>query len=229
VFGTVITTQVNATTILTARVAVRGVPKARLHARVRTRIEQVTAPTASATALSITFTLTGTAAGVPVNVDLGTLTAGSATCNLPPAVAPTASGLTPPQGPTTGGTTVTVTGTGFQPGKTTVTIGGVTIPAADVTVKSPTSLTFTTPAHPAGPVTVAVTTPAGTSGALPFTYVGDAMNSGPENNGRGGTGTVLAATGSQTGPLLELAVLLLTAGCAFLLFSRRTVIGRHRR
>jgi len=95
--GTVITTQVNATTILTARVAVRGVTKARLHATVRTRIEQVTATTASATALSITFTLTGTAARVPVNVDPGTLTAGSATCNLPPAVAPTASGLTPPQ------------------------------------------------------------------------------------------------------------------------------------
>ncbi|MDQ2740145.1 MAG: IPT/TIG domain-containing protein, partial [Actinomycetota bacterium] len=125
--------------------------------------------------------------------------------------------------------TVTVAGSGFQPGETSVTIDGVTIPAADITVTSPNSLTFTTPAHPAGQVPVTVTTPAGTSGTLPFTYVGDAMNSGPENNGRGGTGTVLAATGSPTGPLLELAVLLLTAGCAFLLFSRRPVIGRHRR
>jgi len=162
-----------------------------------------------------------------------------------PAAAPTADRLTSPQGPTAGGTTGTVAGNGFQPGETSVTVAGngfqpgetsVTVAGngfqpgeTSVTVTSPTSLTFTTPAHPAGQVPVTVTTPAGTSGTLPFAYVGDAMNSGPENNGRGGTGTVLAATGSPTGPLLDLAVLLLTAGCAFLLFSRRPVIGRHRR
>ncbi len=148
-----------------------------------------------------------------------------------PAAAPTADRLTSPQGPTAGGTTGTVAGNGFQPGETSVTVAGNGFQPGEtsVTVTSPTSLTFTTPAHPAGQVPVTVTTPAGTSGTLPFTYVGDAMNSGPENNGRGGTGTVLAATGSPTGPLLDLAVLLLTAGCAFLLFSRRPVIGRHRR
>ncbi len=179
VFGTAITAQLNATTTATAAVTVPGITGATLNASVRTRIEQVTATTATATALSITFTLTGTVAGVPVTLDLGTLTAGRATCNLPTVVAPTATGLTPPQGPTTGGTTVTVTGSGFQPGKTTVTIGGVTVPASAVTVTSPTSLTFTTPAHPAGPVTVAVTTPNGTSGTLPFTFVDDATNPSP--------------------------------------------------
>jgi len=88
------------------------------------------------------------------------------------AAVPTASSLTPGQGPVTGGTTVTIIGTGFVPGQTTVTIGGITIPASQVTVSSDgTSLTFVTPPHALGKVDVTVGTPGGTSGPLPFTYV----------------------------------------------------------
>ena len=39
----------------------------------------------------------------------------------------------------------------------------------------------------------------------------------------------LPVTGSSTGPLVTLGALLLTAGCAVLLFSRRLVVARHRR
>ena len=55
---------------------------------------------------------------------------------------PTATGIAPVDGPVTGGTSVTITGSGFVDGQTTVTIGGNTVLAADVTVTSATSLTF---------------------------------------------------------------------------------------
>jgi hypothetical protein len=83
--------------------------------------------------------------------------------------APTISSLDPAQGPDTGATLVTVTGTGFADGDT-VTIGGTTIPANQVAVLSPTQLTFSTPAHAAGGVTVVVSGPGGDSGPLPYTY-----------------------------------------------------------
>lgn len=86
--------------------------------------------------------------------------------------APTASGLSPSSGPAAGGTTVTITGSGFVPGATTVTIGGVTVPASAVTVNSTgTSLTFSAPAHAPGAVGVTVTAPVGTTAALTFTYL----------------------------------------------------------
>ena len=85
---------------------------------------------------------------------------------------PTATGLVPNDGRVAGGTSVTITGSGFVDGQTTVTIGGSDVPAADVTVSSATSLTFLTPAHAAGPVGVTVTTPGGgpTLPPLTFTY-----------------------------------------------------------
>lgn len=86
---------------------------------------------------------------------------------------PTATSLDVTAGPTTGGTSVTVTGTDFVPGSTSVTIGGTVVPAASVTVNSATSLTFSTPVHAAGSVAVTVTTSGGTTGAVPggFTYL----------------------------------------------------------
>ncbi len=85
---------------------------------------------------------------------------------------PTATGLVPNDGRVAGGTSVTITGSGFVDGQTTVTIGGSDVPAADVTVSSATSVTFLTPAHAAGPVGVTVTTPGGgpTLPLLTFTY-----------------------------------------------------------
>ncbi len=83
---------------------------------------------------------------------------------------PGTDGLDPSQGPTAGGTVVTVTGENFVDGLTSVTIGTTVIPAASVTVTSGTELEFTTPAHAAGGVPVTVTTPGGTSNAQTFSY-----------------------------------------------------------
>ncbi|MEU0071527.1 IPT/TIG domain-containing protein [Streptomyces sp. NPDC006332] len=73
---------------------------------------------------------------------------------------PSLTHLTPTQGPVSGGTTVTLTGTGFT-GATTVTLGGV--PATSFTVNSATQITAVTPPHTGGAAAVTVTTPGGTS------------------------------------------------------------------
>ena len=75
-------------------------------------------------------------------------------------VVPAVTGLDPTAGPTTSGTIVTVTGTGFN-GATSVTFGGT--PAMAFTVDSDTQVTATAPAHAAGTVSVIVTTPGGSS------------------------------------------------------------------
>ncbi len=84
--------------------------------------------------------------------------------------APTVSGINPNSGPTAGGTTVTITGTGFN------CVSGVSFgtTAATFTVNSPTQITATSPAGAAGPVDVTVkncngTSPTGTFDQ--FTYV----------------------------------------------------------
>jgi hypothetical protein len=72
------------------------------------------------------------------------------------APAPTLTSIAPTAGTTGGGTSVTLTGTGFVNGATVV-FGGVSAPS--VTFNSATSLTATTPAHSAGTVAVTVTNP----------------------------------------------------------------------
>ncbi len=84
----------------------------------------------------------------------------------PPAI----SGITPVEGPVAGGTTVTITGTGFIAGST-VTFGDT--PATNVVVHSPTSITAVSPLG-AGTVNVTVTTAGGTSATNAgdqFTYI----------------------------------------------------------
>ncbi len=84
---------------------------------------------------------------------------------------PTVTAIAPSSGPATGGTSVTITGTGFMPGST-VQFG--TLPAAQVTVNSTTSITAVAPAGLAGMVHVTVITPDGASAissADGFTYV----------------------------------------------------------
>jgi hypothetical protein len=77
-------------------------------------------------------------------------------------------GITPSSGSAGGGTSVTLTGTSFI-GASSVTFGGTV--ATGFTVNSATSITATTPAHPAGIVDVSVTTFAGTgTGTNLFTY-----------------------------------------------------------
>ena len=84
------------------------------------------------------------------------------------AAPPTVTNISPSTGKTSGGTSVTITGTDFT-GTTSVTIGGEL--ATNVDVKSATEITATTPANGVGAVDVVVTTPAG-NGTLSngFTY-----------------------------------------------------------
>jgi hypothetical protein len=84
---------------------------------------------------------------------------------------PTITGLSPASGPSTGGTAVTVTGTGFA-GATAVNFG-LGNPAIFYNVNSPTSITVTAPTRSLGIADVTVTTPGGTSATSvtdKFTY-----------------------------------------------------------
>jgi len=81
---------------------------------------------------------------------------------LPPAVLSVTS-VSPTSGGTTGGTRVTIAGTGFQSGAS-VTFGGTA--ATSVTVSSSNSITARTPPHAAGTVNVTVTNPNAQSATL---------------------------------------------------------------
>ncbi|MFC4494871.1 IPT/TIG domain-containing protein [Streptomyces ovatisporus] len=100
---------------------------------------------------------------VLVTVRAGTSTSNAV--NYTYAALPTLSGVSPEQGPVSGGTTVTLTGTGLT-GATAVNFG--TAPA-QFTVVSATQITAVTPAG-TGAVPVTVTTSGGTSGAVYFFY-----------------------------------------------------------
>ena len=90
---------------------------------------------------------------------------GSAPPPPPPSapVAPTVTGVSPASATTAGGTSVTVTGSGFAAGAT-VSFDGAA--GSNVVVQSATSLTTTTPAHGAGSVAVVVTNTDGQTGRL---------------------------------------------------------------
>jgi Bacterial Ig-like domain (group 3)/Pentapeptide repeats (8 copies)/IPT/TIG domain len=79
------------------------------------------------------------------------------------ATSPVVTGISPPSGPETGGTSVTITGTGFT-GASEVDFGSVAVAASSFKVNSDTSITATAPATTvAGLVDVTVTTTDGTS------------------------------------------------------------------
>lgn len=83
--------------------------------------------------------------------------------------APTVSSLSPATGFMTGGSTITLTGSGFT-GATAVSFGGTA--ATNVVVVNDTTLTVTSPVHSAGTVDISVTTPAGsTTAAGAFSYL----------------------------------------------------------
>lgn len=110
-------------------------------------------------------------------------------------------GVTPSSGPSSGGTSVIITGTGFS-GATSVTFGATA--AASFTVNSATQITATSPAG-SGTVDIRVTTAGGTSAtsaADQFTYLAAQQtqtitftNPGPQNFG---TTPTLTATSSST-------------------------------
>jgi len=123
---------------------------------------------------------------------------------------PTVISVTPNSGTSTGGTGVTIAGTGFVPGAT-VTFGGTT--ATGVTVASSTSITASTPAHAAGAVAVAVTNTDSQSGSLNNGYTYTAVNPAPTvtsispNSGTssGGTAVTITGTGFLSGASVSLA------------------------
>ncbi|MFD6334919.1 IPT/TIG domain-containing protein [Streptomyces niveus] len=110
---------------------------------------------------------------------------------------PTISSVNPSQGPTTGGTTVTLTGTGMT-GSTAVRFGSTN--ATSFTVNSATQITAVSPPRTAGAAAVVVVNPTGNSNSVTFTYVvaqvpvvtGVAPGNGPT---AGGTSVTLTGTG----------------------------------
>jgi hypothetical protein len=86
----------------------------------------------------------------------------------PPAEAPTVSSLSPTLGVSWGGTPVTITGTGFQPGAT-VTFDGMP-PLYNPLVQGSTSIHAVTAGHAAATVDVVVTNPDGQSVRLAGGY-----------------------------------------------------------
>jgi|GEM_PF-1200204 len=114
--------------------------------------------------------------------------------------APVVTGVSPAEGPAAGGTSVTITGSGFT-GAAAVSFGGT--PARGVSVLSDGRIVAVTPGGAPGAVDVTVTTPGGTSatgGADRFTYVpaptvtGVSPSSGPV---AGGTSVTISGTGFQ--------------------------------
>ena len=84
---------------------------------------------------------------------------------VPPA--PTIAAFVPTSGPSTGGTGVVITGSGFGAG-TTVLFGGVA--ATSVTIESSTRLLAIVPSHSIGPVNITVRNVAGQSAVSTATY-----------------------------------------------------------
>jgi alpha-tubulin suppressor-like RCC1 family protein len=107
----------------------------------------------------------------------------------------------PPQGPTVGGTSVTITGSQFW-GVTAVHFG--TANAASFTVNSPTSITAVTPPRPAGTVLLTVVNSVGTSTSQKFKFTpmveGIAPGSGPA---AGGTSVTVTGSGFAGGTVFK--------------------------
>ena len=118
--------------------------------------------------------------------------------------APTISSIAPNAGPGSGGTAVTITGTGFLPGAT-VSFGGTA--ASGVNVVSGSSITATTPAHAVGAVNVVVTNSDGQSGTLSNGYTYNTTNPAPtvtavsptSGSTAGGTAVTITGTGFLSG------------------------------
>lgn len=112
----------------------------------------------------------GGANDVRDRIDLSPLPLAEIYSTVPPEI----TGLAPAAGPSSGGTSVVVTGERLA-SATAVSFGGV--PALRFTVGADSQLTAVTPPHPPGPVTVSVTNAAGSSRASPisrFSYLASA-------------------------------------------------------
>ncbi len=119
-------------------------------------------------------------------------------------------GVSPRYGPPAGGTTVTITGTGFSNQLTAVRFGATA--AASFTVVSDSTVTAVSPAHAVGPVDITVTTASGTSAitsadqftfATPCTSV--TLSAAPPTQSVSGTQVTLTGAGvcPDPNPLYE--------------------------
>jgi large repetitive protein len=110
---------------------------------------------------------------------------------------PVPTGMTPVQGPTTGFTTVNISGSGFT-SVTGVDFGGTA--ASSYTINSDSSITASTPVHTAGATTVHLSYGGGTVSAPTFTFIGPptftlmSPTSGPT---AGGTTVTVTGTNLQ--------------------------------
>ena len=93
----------------------------------------------------------------------------------PPQPSPTLSSVSPSSGTTSGGTSVTITGSNFASG---ATVRFDATAATNVNVVSSTTITAVAPAHAAGAVNVTITNPSGLSGTLSggYTYTAPASS-----------------------------------------------------
>jgi hypothetical protein len=155
----------------------------------------------SATKLTATTPATGTAGAVNVVVTNPDAQTGSCTGCYTYLDAPTVTSVNPNNGPTVGGTNITITGTNFAAGLTTVTVGGTS--ATNVSVTSSTQVTATTPAGASGPASVVVTVDRQTSNAATFTYVvaaPTASSVSPASGSKlGGTSVTISGANFQSG------------------------------
>ncbi|MBC6981447.1 S-layer family protein, partial [Caulobacter sp. 17J80-11] len=143
----------------------------------------------------------GAAAASPTTVNVMALTTyeseyPSASFNVLEA-APTVTSISPTAGPTSGGTTVVITGTNLS-GATAVVFGATA--ATAYTINSATQITATAPAGSAGTVDVRVTTAGGTSAtsaADQFTFIAaPTVTSLSPTAGPTGGGTTVVITGT---------------------------------
>ncbi|WP_285597436.1 IPT/TIG domain-containing protein [Kineosporia sp. NBRC 101731] len=146
-------------------------------------------------ATQITATAPAHAAGtvaVTVVAPGGTSAASPTATDFTYIAQPVVGSVSPTAGPNAGGTSVTISGSGFTTatGASAVQFDGVN--ATSYTVNSDTSITAVTPAHGAGPAVVTVTTPDGgtSSGTTAFTYLGAPAVTGVSP----GAGTTAGAT-----------------------------------
>ncbi len=107
--------------------------------------------------------------------------------------APVINVLSPATGPTTGGTSVTISGANLL-NASSVTFGGT---AATIVSTSHTSVIVTSPAHAGGAVNVVVTTPGGSSNVVTFTYDAPILTSIAPARGPTTGGTSVTISGAN--------------------------------
>lgn len=151
---------------------------------------------------------------------VGGLTAGFTYAEARPVV----TAVSPASGSAAGGTSITITGTGFPAGAT-VSVGGA--PATNVSVVSATQIVATTPAGTAGPAAVTVTAPGGAISGLAsaFTFTSAGTSTTPPADGdipaitsvnpatgpaSGGTGITITGSGFMSGASVRIGGVLAT-------------------